>query len=197
MIKSFGDKETQRIFEGERIRTLHSDIQERALRRLVQIHRAVSLDDLRHPLRITLRDFAGNSTSITPSESTNNGASSSFGREWTPRTFPSSITTDMNSNPNTDTPLLHNFAAGLLGDFLEDYELSQRGLASALHVPAQRINDVLAGRRLITPDMALRLGRYFGNRPEYWLALQDEWLLRKAKLENAEEISSIHPLATA
>lgn len=49
MIKSFGDKETQRIFEGERIRTLHSDIQKRALRRLVQIHRAVSLDDLRHP----------------------------------------------------------------------------------------------------------------------------------------------------
>ena len=45
--------------------------------------------------------------------------------------------------------------------------------------------------------MALRLGRYFGNRPEYWLALQDEWLLRKAKLENAEEISSIMPLATA
>jgi plasmid maintenance system antidote protein VapI len=45
--------------------------------------------------------------------------------------------------------------------------------------------------------MALRLGRYFGNRPEYWLALQDEWLLRKAILENAQEISSIHPLATA
>jgi addiction module HigA family antidote len=103
----------------------------------------------------------------------------------------------MKTNPNTDIPPLHNFAAGLLGDFLEDHGLSQRGLAAAIHVPAQRINDVLAGRRLITPDMALRLGRYFGNRPEYWLALQDEWLLRKAKLENAQEISSIHPLATA
>jgi len=96
----------------------------------------------------------------------------------------------------TDTPPLHNFAAGLLGDFLEDFALSQRGLASAIHVPAQRINDVLAGRRLITPDMALRLGRYFGNRPEYWLALQDEWLLRKAKLENGAEIASIQPFAT-
>lgn len=103
----------------------------------------------------------------------------------------------MKTNPKADTTPLHNFAAGLLRDFLEDYGLSQRGLASAIHVPAQRINDVLAGRRLITPDMALRLARYFGNRPEYWLALQDEWLLRKAKLENAEEISSIHPLATA
>ena len=69
--------------------------------------------------------------------------------------------------------------------------------ANAIHVPAQRINDILAGRRLITPDMALRLGRYFGNRPAYWLSLQDEWLLRKATLENAEEISSIHPLTAA
>jgi len=49
MIKSFGDKETQRLFEGERTRKLHPEIQERALRRLVQIHRAASLDDLRHP----------------------------------------------------------------------------------------------------------------------------------------------------
>ena len=103
----------------------------------------------------------------------------------------------MKTNPKADTPPLHNFAAGLLGDFLEDHGLTQRGLASAIHVPAQRINDVLAGRRLVTPDMALRLGRYFGNRAEYWLALQDEWLLRKAKLENSEEISSILPLATA
>ena len=49
MIKSFGDKETQRLFEGGRPRKLHPDIQERALRRLIQIHRAVSLDDLRQP----------------------------------------------------------------------------------------------------------------------------------------------------
>ncbi len=103
----------------------------------------------------------------------------------------------MKDNSNADSSALHNFAAGLLGEFLEDHGLSQRALASAIHVPPQRINDVLAGRRLITPDMALRLGRYFGNRAEYWLALQDEWLLRKAKLESAEEISSIHPLATA
>jgi antitoxin HigA-1 len=103
----------------------------------------------------------------------------------------------MKKNPKTDTSPLHNFAAGLLGDFLEDHGLSQRGLANAIHVPAQRINDILAGRRLITPDMALRLGRYFGNRPAYWLSLQDEWLLRKATLENAEEISSIHPLTAA
>jgi|GEM_PF-1547180 len=80
MIKSFGDKETQRLFEGGRARTLHPDMQERALRRLVQIHRAVSIDDLRHPRRITLSGFVRTSKNITPSESTNNGASSSFGR---------------------------------------------------------------------------------------------------------------------
>jgi len=92
---------------------------------------------------------------------------------------------------------LHNFASGMLADFLADYNLSQKTLADAIGLPAQRINDVLAGRRQITPDMALRLGRYFGNRPGYWLSLQDEWLLRKASEESGSEISSIRPLATA
>ena len=60
MIKSFGDKETQRLFEGGRTRKLHSEIQERALRRLVQIHRAVSLDDLRQPPSNHLEKLRGN-----------------------------------------------------------------------------------------------------------------------------------------
>jgi len=64
MLKSFGDKETQRLFEGGRVRALHPDMQERALRRLVQIHRAVSIDGLRHPpsnhlerLRANLKEY--------------------------------------------------------------------------------------------------------------------------------------------
>lgn len=60
MIKSFGDKDTQRLFEGGRIRKLPSDIQERALRRLVQIHRAVSLDDLSQPPSNHLEKLRGN-----------------------------------------------------------------------------------------------------------------------------------------
>jgi proteic killer suppression protein len=60
MIKSFGDKETQRLFEGGRTRKLPSEIQERALRRLVQIHRSVSLDDLRQPPSNHLEKLRGN-----------------------------------------------------------------------------------------------------------------------------------------
>ena len=60
MIKSFGDKDTQRLFEGGRIRKLPSDIHERALRRLVQIHRAVSLDDLGQPPSNHLEKLRGN-----------------------------------------------------------------------------------------------------------------------------------------
>ncbi|MEX2578419.1 MAG: HigA family addiction module antitoxin [Verrucomicrobiales bacterium] len=92
---------------------------------------------------------------------------------------------------------LRNFAADMLAECLEDYGLSQKALATAIHMPAQRINDVLGERRQITPDMALRLGRFFGNRAEYWLALQDEWLLRKAQEDGAEEIANIRPLQTA
>ena len=68
--------------------------------------------------------------------------------------------------------------AGLLADIPEDCKLSQNGLAYAICLPARRFNDVLARRRQINTDMALCLGRHLGNRPDYWLSLQDEWLPR-------------------
>lgn len=92
---------------------------------------------------------------------------------------------------------LHNFAAGMLADMLEDYGLTQKALANAIGVPPQRINDILGERRLITPDMALRLGRYFGNRPDYWLDVQNAWLLRRAREKSSARLQEIVPLAAA
>ncbi len=101
------------------------------------------------------------------------------------------------STPDDERIPLHNFAAGMLSEMLEDFGLTQKGLAKAIGVPAQRINDILAERRHISADMALRLGRYFGNRPSQWLDMQNVWLLRRAMETGAASVGEIVPLATS
>ena len=68
-------------------------------------------------------------------------------------------------------------------EFLKPMNLSQNALAMKLRVPATRIGDIIHGRRGITPDTALRLARFFGNSPEFWLNLQQAHDLSKARAE--------------
>jgi len=63
----------------------------------------------------------------------------------------------------------------LLIDFLEELGLSQYRLAHALSVPPRRINEIVHGKRAITADTALRLGRYFGTSAQFWLNLQSRY----------------------
>ncbi len=60
----------------------------------------------------------------------------------------------------------------LLAEFLEPLSLSQYRLAQDLSVPPRRINEIVHGKRAITADTALRLGRYFGTSAQFWLNLQ-------------------------
>jgi addiction module HigA family antidote len=64
--------------------------------------------------------------------------------------------------------------------FLKPMNLSQRALAKQLGVSRRRINEIVCGRRVITTDTAMRLGRYFGTGPEFWLSLQAAWDLYEA-----------------
>lgn len=73
-------------------------------------------------------------------------------------------------------------------EFLTPMGITQNALALKIRVPATRIGDIIHGRRAITPDTALRLARFFGNSPEFWLNLQQIYDLSKAKLELAETI---------
>jgi len=63
----------------------------------------------------------------------------------------------------------------LLEEFLKPMSLSQNQLALALRVPARRINEIVQGKRSITPDTALRLARYFAMSPQFWLGLQMDY----------------------
>ncbi len=66
-------------------------------------------------------------------------------------------------------------------EFMAPLKLSVNALALALRVPATRIGEIARGRRSITPDTALRLGRYFGTSAELWQGLQAEYDLRLAR----------------
>jgi addiction module HigA family antidote len=67
-------------------------------------------------------------------------------------------------------------------EFLLPLQLSQNALALKIRVPATRIGEIIHGRRAISPDTALRLARFFGNSPEFWLNLQQMHDLSKARL---------------
>jgi addiction module HigA family antidote len=69
----------------------------------------------------------------------------------------------------------------LLEEFLKPMDLSQNRLALAIGVPARRINEIVLGKRRITADTALRLARYFGNSPQFWLGLQMDYDLDVAQ----------------
>ncbi|MGD0481011.1 MAG: HigA family addiction module antitoxin [Terracidiphilus sp.] len=68
-------------------------------------------------------------------------------------------------------------------EFLIPLGITQNALALKIRVPATRIGEIIHGKRAITPDTALRLARFFGNSPEFWLNLQQMHDLSKARLE--------------
>ena len=81
----------------------------------------------------------------------------------------------------------------LLEEFLNSLNLTQRELATAIHVPCQWVNELVNGRRGITPSTSLRLGRHFNVSAAFWLNLQLRWDLYHATRSEAEELEMISP----
>lgn len=85
------------------------------------------------------------------------------------------------------TPIAH--PGRLLRRELQARKLSANRLALDLGVPSGRITDILNGRRAITADTAVRLGRYFGNGPQFWLDLQGQYDIAVVEREKGAEIA--------
>ena len=85
----------------------------------------------------------------------------------------------------------------LRDDFMPDYNLTTTGFAQKLGVSRQTVNELLLERRAVSPAMALRLSKLFGNTPEFWLNAQRAADLWNAKRENKQEIEKIRPLQAA
>lgn len=75
-------------------------------------------------------------------------------------------------------------------EFLEPMGVTQYRLAVDLRIPHSRVTAIIRGRRAITPDTALRLSRYFGTSAEFWIGLQQEFDLRKARSDSGAAIES-------
>ncbi len=82
-------------------------------------------------------------------------------------------------------------------DFMPDYGLTVRSIASALGVSRQTVNELLRERRAVSPVMALRLSRLFGNSPEFWLNAQHSRDLWETEQHYQDELSQIKTLNAA
>ena len=85
----------------------------------------------------------------------------------------------------------------LLEEFLVPLKISQQDLAKAIQVPFQRINELVNGRRGVTPSTALRLAKFFGMSPSFWMSLQLRWDLYHAQRADAKALRAIKTLSTS
>jgi len=81
----------------------------------------------------------------------------------------------------------------LLEEFLVPMGISQRELATAINVSYQRINEIINGRRGVTPSTALRLSKFFGTTADFWMNLQLRWDLYQAQQSERSELERITP----
>lgn len=83
-----------------------------------------------------------------------------------------------------------------LAEYLAELGLTQYRLAKEIGVPARRINEIVHGKRSVTADTALRLGRYFGQSPQFWMNLQAQYDLEIARAALGTRLDrEIEPLA--
>ena len=84
----------------------------------------------------------------------------------------------------------------LLHEFLKPMGISQQALADAIHVPYQRVNELVNGKRGITPGTALRLAKFFGVSADFWLNLQIRWDLYRSQKTEEEVLKTIQQIAS-
>lgn len=85
----------------------------------------------------------------------------------------------------------------LLEEFLMPMGITQYRLAKTISVPARRINEIVHGKRAISPDTALRLSRALGTSDRFWINLQSRYDLETAVAKNHEALDQIRPLLSA
>ncbi len=85
----------------------------------------------------------------------------------------------------------------LLEEFLKPLEISAYRLSKDTFIPQTRISEIIKGRRRITADTALRLSKYLGTSPKFWLGLQDDYDIEEERKNKKEELDSIKKINNA
>ena len=81
-------------------------------------------------------------------------------------------------------------------EFLNPMGITQQELAAAIHVPYQRVNELVNGKRGVTPSTALRLAKFFNMSPDFWMNLQQRWDLFRAQQLEAGQLEMIQPITS-
>jgi addiction module HigA family antidote len=197
VIKSFADKRTVALFAGYAVRSIPNQIQRRARAKLLAVDAAKKIDDLQVPPGNRLETFTAIDAVSIASALTINGGSASSGamvqhgklKSWT--TTKGNTMSIKREDLDAGRVSLADVTNGrrlapvhpgkiLRDDFLEPMKISVYTLAQVIKVPRSRVNDIVLGRRAITTDTALRLARYFGTSPEFWVNLQAHYDLEIA-----------------
>jgi addiction module HigA family antidote len=203
VIKSFADSSTEALFRTGRSKRVPADVARRALRRFEAIDAATVLTDLRVPpgsrLHALKGDRAGQHAICVNDQwricfrfKDGDAHDVEFCDYHELERLAMSIP---NTRPRERRPI--HPGEILREDFLPEYGLSVTALAAAAGVSRQSINELLRERRAVTPEMALRLGKLFGNSPEFWLNLQRSVDLWDAARGLKQEIAHIQPLQVA
>jgi antitoxin HigA-1 len=99
---------------------------------------------------------------------------------------------------NTAAPIAPIHPGEILAEeYLAPLDITQHALAVAIHVPPRRINEIVHGRRRISADTALRLGRYFGTSERFWMNLQSHYDLEVERDRLTSALNEIHPRVSA
>ncbi len=174
MIKSFKDRDTERLFLRERVKRFGPDIQRLGLRKLRMLDAATLIEDLRIPPANRLERLRGDRAG-QHSIRINRQWRICF--VWRSGDAHDVEIVDYHQERNmarTTLPPVHPGEV-LFEEFLEPMEISQYRLAKDISVSPRRINEIVHGKRAISADTALRLARYFGTSDRFWLNLQTSY----------------------
>jgi addiction module HigA family antidote len=78
-------------------------------------------------------------------------------------------------------------------EFLAPMQIDEQELAKSLHVPPERIKEIISERKSINPSIALRLAKYFDMSPDFWMNLQLRWDLYQTQQTESEDLNAIRP----
>jgi antitoxin HigA-1 len=85
----------------------------------------------------------------------------------------------------------------LAEDFLLPMQIDEQQLAESIHVPHERIKEIISDRKSINPSIALRLAKYFGMSADFWMNLQLRWDLYQTQQAESEDLNAIRPHVAA
>lgn len=188
MIRSFHGRAAERLFDDQDVPRFRS-FERAARRKLLLLHRAVSLQDLRVPPGNRLEDLKGDRQGQHSIRINDQWRICFVWRDGDAFDLRSPITTE---GAHMVTRRLEPIHPGeiLEEDFMRPLGLSANAIAKRIDVPVTRISEMVRGRRGVTADTALRLARFFGTSPELWLGLQAEYDLRVARREIGDSVES-------